>query len=129
VNRTIFLTIAGTIALIIGILALTAPGVLISQVKLAESNAAAQVMARTVGVLLITIGILNILIRKHADSATMKSVLIANLVLQLSIMPIDPLAYINGTFHTLGSFVPNTIIHILLAAGFIYFIRRIKVNS
>ena len=128
-NRTIFLTTAGIIALIIGSLALIAPNFLITQAKLAEANAAAEVMARTVGVLLITVGILNILIRKHADSATLKSVLIANLILQLLIVPIDPIAFYNGTFHTLGSFVPNTIIHILLATGFAYYISKIKTTK
>jgi hypothetical protein len=106
--------------------ALSAPTLLLAEVKHAVPNAAACVMARTVGVLLIAIGTLNFLVRSHEDSQTLRAILIANLVLQLAIMPIDPLAYFNGAFHTLGSFVPNTIIHIVLAAGLAFYLSKLK---
>ena len=121
-KRKTFLTVASVIALAIGSFALSVPGVLIGTVKMAAPSEAANVMARTVGILLITVGLLNFLVRGDEDSPTLRSILVADLVLQLGILPIDPLAYANGVYGTAGSFVPNTIIHILLATGFAYYL-------
>lgn len=125
-NRKLFLTIASLIALAIGALATAAPDVLLGQVKMAVPNPAALVMARTAGVLLLFAGLVAWLVRDHGDSPTMAALLKANVALQLMIIPIDPLAYVNGTFHTLGSFVPNTLIHIGLASGFFYYWRQVE---
>lgn len=120
----LFLTLVSTVAISIGSLALFAPLTLLVEVKHAVPNDAAVVMARTVGVLLISVGLLNFSLRTHVDSPTMRVVLKANAALQLLILPIDPMAYANGTYATLGSFVPNTILHLILAAGFVYFASR-----
>jgi hypothetical protein len=125
-KRKTFLTITSVVASLIGILALTSPGVLIESVKYAAPSETANVMARTVGILLISVGVLDFLVRDHEDSPTLRSVLIANLVLQIGIMPIDPSAYANGVYGTLGSFVPNTILHICLASGFVYYLVKMK---
>ncbi len=123
-TRTTLLTLTGVTAAAIGLLALVAPAVLIEIVKVAAPSAPANVMARTAGVLLISIGLLDLLVRRHGDSPTMRAILIVNLVLQLAILPIDPLAFAAGTFATLGSFLPNTILHVLLAAAFARELRR-----
>lgn len=122
-KRSTFLTLASFIALAVGALALVAPAVLLGEVKHAQVTDSALVMARTTGVLLLVVGVLALLVRNHPDSPTMRAILLANLLLQLSILPIDPVAYFTGAFHTLGSFLPNTIIHVLLASGFAYFYR------
>lgn len=121
-TRKTFLTLVSFVTFAVGVFALAAPGVLLGSVKLAAPSEAANVMARTVGILLVTMGVLNFLVRAHADSPTLKAILAANLLLQLGIMPIDPIAYANGVFATLGSFVPNTILHVLLSGGFAYFL-------
>lgn len=125
-NRKLFLTIAAIIAFLVGGLSLLAPDVLLTTVKVAVPNPAALVMARTVGVLLLTVGLMGFLIRGHDDSPTMEAFLKANLFLQLALIPIDPLAYMNGTFTTFGSFVPNTILHILLAIGFAHHLIKVR---
>lgn len=122
-TRKLLLTATGMTALAVGALALLAPAILVEEIKAATPSASANVMARTSGVLLIAVGLLDLLVRRHADSRTMRAILIVNLVLQLAILPIDPLAFAAGTFTTLGSFVPNTILHLLLAAGFAYRLR------
>jgi hypothetical protein len=114
------------VAFAVGLFAFSAPGVLIENVKMAAPSDVANVMARTVGILLITVGMLAFLVRGHEDSPTLRSVLIANLVLQVGILPIDPIAYANGVYGTPGSFVPNTIIHVLLASGFAYYLVKMK---
>ena len=121
-KRKTFLTLTSVITLSIGCFALASPGTLIASVKHAAPSQTADVMARTVGVLLIAIGVLNFLIKDHADSKTLRAVLIANLALQIGILPIDPLAYASGVFRTLGSFAPNTALHVLLAFGFGYYL-------
>ena len=125
-KRKTFLTVTAIVASLIGVFALASPGVLITDVKDAAPSATANVMARTVGILLITVGVLDFLVRDHEDSPTLRSVLIANLVLQVGIAPIDPSAYVSGVYGTLGSFVPNTILHVCLAGGFIYFLAKMK---
>ncbi len=125
-KRSTFLTIASMIALAVGLFALCAPGVLIENVKMAAPSEVANVMARTVGVLLITIGVLAFLVRNHEDSPTLRAILIANLLLQVAILPIDPIAYTKGVYGSPGSFIPNTLIHILLAVGFAYYLIEMK---
>ncbi len=125
-KRSTFLTIASAIALAVGLFAFCAPGVLIGRVKMAAPCDVANVMARTVGILLIATGVLAYLVRDHEDSPTLRAILIANLILQLGILPIDPLAYANGTYKTLGSFAPNTVIHVLLASGFAYYLLKMR---
>jgi hypothetical protein len=125
-KRKTFLTVTAVIVLLIGGFALISPAVLITQVKDAAPSETANVMARTVGVLLIFVGVLNFLVKDHEDSATMRAILIANLLLQIGILPIDPSAYASGVYRTLGSFAPNTVIHILLACGFSYYLARMK---
>jgi len=127
-KRSTFFTIASGVALAIGFFALSAPGVLIADVKMAAPAAVANVMARTAGVLLITVGILGYLVRNDEDSPTFRSVLIANLILQLGLLPVDPIAYATGVYGSLGSFVPNTVIHILLAGGFAHYLAAMKVT-
>ncbi len=125
-SRKLFLTIASIIAALVGSLSLLAPDVLLGPVKSAVANPAALVMARTVGVLLLAVALLAFMVRGHADSPTMESVLKANLALQLGVLPIDPWAYYNGTFGTLAAFVPNTIVHLLLASGFAYYLVQMR---
>lgn len=128
-RRKAFLTFNGCVALLIGTLAVSLPSTLIEQLKHADPSAAANVMARTVGVLIAAFGLLSLLVRSDPDSPTLRSVLLANLVLQLAIVPIDPLAYECGTFRTLGSFLPNTVLHLVLIAGFGYFLEKMRKNS
>jgi hypothetical protein len=125
-SRKTFLTIAALIALTIGGLGAIAPDVLLSQVKMAVPNPAALVMCRTCGILLLFAGLLAWLVRGHADSPTLAAVLKANVVLQLMIIPIDPLAYLDGTFRTWVSFVPNTLVHLFLVSGFFLHWRQVQ---
>lgn len=129
VNRSAFLTTVAITALAVGALSLLAPETLITVVKRAPPSPTAIVQARTVGVLLLSIGVLDLLVRRHEDSATMQAVLRANLFLQLAILPIDPCAYATGVYTTWGSFLPNTILHLVLAAGFVMHLGRMRVNT
>ena len=123
-TRATFLTFTSASAFAIGLLAIVGPGVLLEDVKHAQANPVALVMTRTVGVLLIAMAVLTFSVRHHPSSETLRSVLLANLVLQVGILPIDPIAYATGAFSTLGSFLPNTLLHIVLIAGFAYWLAK-----
>lgn len=125
-HRRTFLTIAAIVPSAVGVVTLVFPGAFLQEVKAALPSETANVMARTVGVLLLTIGALNFMVRDHEDSPTLRAVCIANLFLQIAIIPIDPLAYFNGVYTTLGAFVPNTVLHVGLAYGFAYYLRRMR---
>lgn len=122
-QRKTFLTFASLVPMAVGSIALLAPAFLLGELKGAETSGAAEVMARTVGVLLFSVGLVSFLCRADPDSPTLRALLIGNLVIQLGLLPIDPLAYLSGVFVGLGSFVPNTILHVLLAMAFAYYLR------
>jgi hypothetical protein len=125
-SRKTFLTIAALIATLIGAIATLSPGFLLTVMKGADAAPAALVMARTTGVLLLFAGLLTWLVRDHPPSPTLRAVLIANAALQLLLLPIDPLGWASGAFTTLGSFVPNLVIHSALCAGFLLCLRRMN---
>jgi hypothetical protein len=123
-RRSTFLSLAAVVAFAVGAFALFAPAVLLATKGV--SSAAADVWAREVGVLLIAIGVCNFLVRNHEDSPTLRAFLIGNTVVQIGLFPVELLAYRDGTITLFSGIVPNSIIHILLAAGFIYYIAKMK---
>lgn len=127
-SRTTFLTIAALIACTIGAIAAFLPTTLLVDMKYANPTDTGLVMARTAGVFLLSFGILNFLVRKDATSPTMVSLLLANAVLQLLILPVDPLAYAFGIYGSVMSFIPNTILHVFLLGGFLYFWRAANLS-
>lgn len=124
--RQLLLTVASLIPVAIGSLALLAPAVLLVDLKGAETSPAAETMARTAGVLLVSVGVVSFLARRAEDSPALRAILAGNLVLQLMIVPIDPLAWLSGAFHGLGSFVPNTVLHVVLALAFGHALWRLR---
>lgn len=125
-NRKVFLMLVSFVAFAIGFVTLFFPNEFVVIAKVAAPSETANVFVCTVGVLLISFSVLNFLVRNHENSKTLQSIFIANLILQLSLIPIDLMAYSAGTFTTLGSFVPNTILHIILASGFSYYLIRMR---
>jgi hypothetical protein len=56
--------------------------------------------------------------RGHDDSATLRA------LLQLGLFPIEIIAYANGVITKLSGIVPISILHLLLALGFAYFVTK-----
>jgi hypothetical protein len=125
-NRKTFLTIASLIALAVGLYALVAPELLL-QSKGVEVNAGTMIWVREVGVMLVAVGLTVLMVRNHADSSTLKAVLLGNVVVQLGLLVIEPLAYQAGIITKLAGIAPNTMIHVLLASGFCYFALKMRV--
>lgn len=127
-TRKTFLTLAAFVACTIGSIAAFFPSVLLVEMKSATPSETGLVMARTAGVFLLSFGVLNFLVRGDATSRTMVSLLFANALLQLLILPVDPLAYMWGVYGSIRSFIPNTVLHIILLSGFLYFWHKARVS-
>lgn len=125
-KRKTFLTLAAMVACSIGTIALFFPTILLVEMKSVTASDTGVVMARTAGAFLLSFGVLNFLVRGHENSPTMASLLLANALLQLLILPVDPLAYAFGVYASVMSFIPNTILHIALLFGFLHFWRSAK---
>ncbi|MEL6641705.1 MAG: hypothetical protein AAFP98_10400 [Pseudomonadota bacterium] len=125
-TRSTFLTIAAIVACTIGSIALFLPAFLLVDMKNANPSVEGVVMARTAGAFLLSFGILNFLVRHDAPSSTLMHILMANALLQLLILPVDPLAYVAGVYGSTFAFIPNTILHIALLTGFIFYWRQCK---
>lgn len=123
-RRSTFLTFGAFVACTIGSIALFFPIVLLVDMKHATPSAEGIVMARTAGAFLLSFGILNFLVRHDVPSSALMHILLANAVLQILILPVDPLAYFSGVYGSVMSFIPNTILHIALLTGFIFYWRQ-----
>lgn len=84
-------------------------------------NAAANVWVREVGVLLVAIGVAAFLVRGEPDSPTLRAFLVANVIVQVGLFPIEVTAYARGVLTKVSGVVPNTVLHIALALGFGYY--------
>jgi hypothetical protein len=124
-KRQTFLEIASFIGIAIGTFALAFPALLLESKGIA-TNEAANVWTREVGLLIVSAAVTAFLVRSHADSATLKAVFAGNAILQCGLLPIEPIAYANGTITKFSGIVPNTVLHALLAAGFFYYLARME---
>ena len=118
-----FLTLAATIALGVGSTAVLFPAALLAS-KGTLPSAAADLWMREVGVLLLCIGVVAVLVRNHADSPTLRVLMLGNLLVQLGLLVTEVLGYANGVITLLSGVLPNALLHVVLAAGFAYFWLR-----
>jgi len=120
-SRSTFLTLSSAVALAIGLFALLCPARLLESKGVAVPNDAAAVWVREVGVLIFALGVIMFLVRRHPDSATLRAVLFGNAVVQLGLLPIELEAFHAGVITELSGIVPNSVLHVLLAGGFLGF--------
>lgn len=120
-NRKTFLTVVSFIALAIGLFALIAPSLLLES-KGVVPNEAARLWVREVGVLLIALGVMSFIVRGHSASPTLKAFLLGNAIVQLGLFPLELLAYANGLITKVSGVAPNSVLHLLLAAGFSWYL-------
>jgi hypothetical protein len=118
-KRSNFLLWAALVALAVGSFALLAPTTLLATKGI--TSAGANVWAQEVGVFLIATGVTAFLVRHHADSPTLKAILIGNVVVQIGLFVIEVWAFVAGTIPLLSGIIGNSIVHILLATGFGYY--------
>ena len=123
VSRYWFLTLASLVAFGVGGAALVVPEAMLVAKGIA-GNAAAQVWVREVGALLLAVGFIGWCVRSHGASATLRVLLLGNALLQMALLPIEIVAYVQGVIPVLMGIVPNTVLHAVLAAGFVVHCAR-----
>jgi hypothetical protein len=120
--RSLFLTIAGVVGLVIGLLALLLPSVILTG-KGVTLDAATPIWVREVGVGILALSVIVLLVRRHADTPTLRAVLWGNALVHGALLPIEIVAWRDGVITRLDGIVPNSILHVVFAAGFIFFAR------
>lgn len=116
-TRRLFVSTAAA-ALCIGGFALLFPALLLEGKGVAVIDPAAVAMTRTVGVALLGVAGLNLACADLPPSSSLQRVLAANALLQLALLPLDPFACATGAFQGVASFLPNSVLHVVLAVLF-----------
>jgi hypothetical protein len=124
-TRAWFLWVASAVALAVATFALCRPEALLSA-KGVEPSRQLLVWVREVGALILATGVTTFLVRNAPDSVALRAVLIGNAVLHLGLLPIELVALSEAVIPKLGGVVPNSILHVVLAAGFGVHARRIR---
>jgi hypothetical protein len=127
-SRYWFLTLASLVAVGVGGAAIVAPEAMLAT-KGISRNAAAQVWVSEVGAVLLAVGFIAWCVRSHGDSATLRVLLWGNALLQLALLPIEVVAHVQGVIPALMGIVPNTVLHVVLAAGFVVHARAVRVHA
>jgi hypothetical protein len=125
--RKTFLFIFSLVATAIGGLALAAPATLLES-KGVVPAAATKVWVRELGVVILALGVVAFLLRGEADSRALRAFLIGNAIVQIGLFPIEIMATFGGVLTKLAGIVPNSILHLALAIGFVHFAIRVKVG-
>ena len=124
-HRRTFLTLVGTLGLVIGLVALFFPAVLLAG-KGVPPEPAPSVWVREVGVLILALSAILLLIRGQPDTPAMRAVLWGNSIVHGGLLPIEIVAWHAGVITRLDGIVPNSVLHLLVAIGFVFFARRVN---
>jgi hypothetical protein len=114
----VLLLLAALVPACVGAFAGLAPASLLAAKGVLAVEPAALAMTRTVGVALSGVAGLNFACRDLGPSVTRRRLLAANALLQLLLLPLDPYACAVGAFSGVGSYLPNTLLHVGLALAF-----------
>src|SRR4051812_45273139 len=96
IHRSMFLTLSSVVALAVGSLALAFPHMVLESKGVAAPNDAAAIWVREVGVTIFALGVMMFLVRKHAESPTLRAFFFGNAIVQLGLFPIEIGAYQEG---------------------------------
>ena len=119
-KRSTFFAVAGFTACAVALVALFSPATLLESKGVAPT-AATCLWLRELGVLLLALGFLNLVVRHHEDSQTLRAVLLGNALVHVGLFPLEILALLAGTITRVSGIVPNSILHLVLAgASFAY---------
>ena len=124
-QRKTFFTIAAVVAVLFGLVMLASPGKMMEGMG-SQPNDSTNAVLVVVAVFLISVGIMTFLARKDEGSIALRAIIIGSIVMHIALIPIDWVAYAQGTFTKMSGFLPGTIVHIIFAAGFIYYLARLS---
>src|SRR4051812_28755633 len=119
VYRSTFLTFSAAVAVGVGCFAVMLPRALLESKGVVLPNDAAAVWVRELGVAVFALGVMLFLVRKHADTPTLRAVLYGNALVQLGLLPIEIAAQHERVLTRVAGIVPNSLLHVVLAFGFL----------
>ena len=125
-NRSLFLTLSSAVALTVGSFAFAFPHALLESKSVAPPTEAAAVWVREVGITIFALGAMMFLVRKHAESPTLRAFFLGNAIVQLGLLPIEIDAYRRQVITQLSGIIPNSVLHLVLASGFLIFAARMR---
>jgi hypothetical protein len=114
-SRKLFLTIAGVLACFFGLGMLAAPQQVLS--NMARDAREAELVLQWMGVVLFSVGIVNLLSRDDPGSRALRAVMIGNIVLHLLGFGIDVYHHLLGFVQASGVMM-GAVVHGVLTAGF-----------
>jgi hypothetical protein len=124
-SRKTFLTISAALGVLFGIYMLVAPTKMMEGMGTSE-NAVANVVLQAFGVVMLAIAAILFFARNDEGSPALKAILIGSIIMHFGDLPVDWIAYSNGTFTQISGLIPGTIVHVLLGIGFIYYLMRLS---
>ncbi|MBI2020568.1 hypothetical protein HYS94_04070 [Candidatus Daviesbacteria bacterium] len=117
-----FLTIASASAIVFGVPLIFFPQMMAANFGI-SLDSSGEVFAKTAGAMLVTLGLINWLARNWKDTKALKDLLLADILVQLLTLVIDFMSINSGAMNQMGWI--GVILHIVLAAGLLYFYRKL----
>ncbi len=125
-SRQIFFMFAAFVAISVGLFAMLFPVILL-ETKGVAALPTTLVWTMETGLLILATGIMIFLVRKEKSSPTLKAIVLGNIIIQLGLFTLELTAFLNGVITKPSGVIPNLTVHVLLATGFFYFWRVMKV--
>jgi len=122
-SRSVFLVIAGVMALFFGLSMLAAPDQMLS--NMARDSPDARFVLQWMSCVLIAVGVINILSRTDAGSPALRAVMIGNIVLHALGIGVDFWHHTKGFVQASGVMM-GAVVHGLLIAGFLYYLSKLR---
>lgn len=125
-SRSFFLLLTAIVALLFGGMMLVAPEKASQNFGMAF-NPEIGIVFRWLGVMIVSSGILNYMVRKDSSSSTIKSVLIFTAIFHGLSLLIDFIAIGQGILK-IENLIPGVIVHSLIVIGSVFYLLKIQTN-
>lgn len=122
-KRSVFLIVAGVLAILFGTNMLFMPGQMLDMVAV-ETNLSTRVVLQWMGCPLVSIGVMNLLSRSDEGSPALRAIMVGNILLHVMGEGIDVYDYLNA-YIKLGGVIMGTVVHGTLTLGFLYFLTKL----
>jgi hypothetical protein len=125
-SRSVFLIIAGVMALFFGLSMLLAPAQMLS--NMARDSPDARFVLQWMSCVLVAVGVINILSRNDTGSPALRAVLVGNVVLHVTGLGIDFYHHSQGFVQASGVMM-GAVVHGLLIIGSAYYLSKLRVTG
>jgi len=121
-TRSVFLLVAGLMAIFFGAMMLAQPQQMLT--NMARDGGEARFVLQWMGVVLLSVGVINVLARNDPGSVSLRAIMLGNILLHVFGFGIDVYHHLLGFVQASGV-VTGGVVHTALTVGFVYFLRRL----